>query len=140
VAALGLASAVEAADEPVRRGAAHHFTTADPAAFLRELEESGRFRRDTRLGAIFHRGQVSLREVSPTHSLHITVGKGNKVTAHVDRYSPLASRQPEQVARYAFHRVAAHNAAGIAGGLARLVPGRRRRSRASATGGSASGS
>ena len=130
VAALGLVSAVEAAGEPVRRGAAHHFTTADPTALLRELEESGRFRRDTRLGAIFHRGQVSLREMSPTHSLHITVGKGNRVSAHVDRYSPLAARQPEQVARYAFHRVAAHNVAGIAGGLARLIPGRRRRRRA----------
>ena len=127
VAALGLASMVETAEEPVRRGAAHHFTTEDPVALLRELEESGRFRRDTRLGAIFHRGQVSLREVSPTHSLHITVGKGNRVSAHVDRYSPLAARQPEQVARYAFHRVAAHNVAGIAGGLARLIPGRRRR-------------
>lgn len=129
LAALGLASAVEMAEEPVR-GAAHHFTTEDPVALLRELEESGRFRRDSRLGAIFHRGQVSLREMSPTHSLHITVGKGNKVSAHVDRYSPLAARQPEQVARYAFHRVAAHNVAGIAGGLARLIPGRRRRRRA----------
>ena len=128
LAALGLAAAVEMADEPVR-GAAHHFTTEDPVALLRELEESGRFRRDSRLGAIFHRGQVSLREMSPTHSLHITVGKGNKVSAHVDRYSPLAARQPEQVARYAFHRVAAHNVAGIAGGLARLIPGRRRRRR-----------
>ena len=128
LAALGLAAAVEMADEPVR-GAAHHFTTEDPVALLRELEESGRFRRDSRLGAIFHRGQVSLREMSPTHSLHITVGKGNKVSAHVDRYSPLATRQPEQVARYAFHRVAAHNVAGIAGGLARLIPGRRRRRR-----------
>jgi HAD superfamily hydrolase (TIGR01490 family) len=132
VAALGLASAVEAAGEPVRRGATHHFTTEDPVALLRELEESGRFRRDTRLGAIFHRGQVSLREVSPTHSLHITVGKGNQVTAHVDRYSPLAARQTEEVARYAFHRVAAHNIAGIAGGLVRLIPDRRRRRRARA--------
>lgn len=129
LADLGLASAVEASGEPVRRGAAHHFTTEDPVALLRELEQSGRFRRDTRLGAIFHRGQVSLREVSPTHSLHITVGKGNKVSAHVDRYSPLAARQPEEMARYAFHRVAAHNVAGIAGGLARLIPGRRRRRR-----------
>jgi HAD superfamily hydrolase (TIGR01490 family) len=126
VAALGLAAAVEADDEPVQRGTTHHFTTEDPVALLRELEASGRFRRDTRLGAIFHRGQVSLREMSPTHSLHITVGKGNKVTAHVDRYSPLAARQPEQLARYAFHRVAAHNIADVA---ARLVPARRRRRR-----------
>jgi len=129
VAALGLASPVEADGTPGRRGAAHHFTTHDSAALLRELEESGRFRRDTRLGAIFHRGQVSLREVSPTHSLHITVGKGNKVSAHVDRYSPLANHQPEQLARYALHRVAAHNVAGIASELARLIPGPRKRRR-----------
>jgi HAD superfamily hydrolase (TIGR01490 family) len=126
VAALGLASPVQPAGDPIKKGTTHHFTTDDPVALLRELEESGRFRRDTRLGAIFHRGQVSLREVSPTHSLHITVGKGNKVTAHVDRYSPLAVNQPEQLARYALHRVAAHNAAGIVGELARLIPGRAR--------------
>lgn len=129
VAALGLAAPLEVDGQPMRRGATHHFTTDDPAAFLRELEESGRFRRDTRLGAIFHRGKVSMREVSPTHSLHITVGKGNRVSAHVDRYSPLASTQPEQSTQYSLHRVAAHNVAGIAGDLARLVPGRRRRSR-----------
>jgi hypothetical protein len=127
VAALGLASPVEASGPPVRRGATHQFTTDDPVALLHELEESGRFRRDTRLGAMFHRGKVSMREVSPTHSLHITVGKGNNVSAHVDRYSPLATSQPEHRARYALHRVAAHNLAGIAGELARLIPGRRRR-------------
>ena len=130
LAELGLTSPVEADGEPVRRGATHRFTTDDPVALLRELEESGRFRRDTRLGALFHRGQVSLREVAPTHSLHITVGKGNQVSAHVDRYSPLATNQPEQLARYALHRVAAHNLAGIAGDLRRLIPGRRARRRA----------
>jgi HAD superfamily hydrolase (TIGR01490 family) len=129
VAALGLTAPVEAAGEPVRRGATHHFTTQDPAALVAELEESGRFRRDTRLGSMFHRGQVSLREVSPTHSLHITVGRGNQVSAHVDRYSPLATNQPEQLARYALHRVAAHNLAGMAAELTRLIPGRRGRRR-----------
>ena len=126
LAELGLVSPVEADGEPARRGATHRFTTEDPAGLLRELEESGRFRRDTRLGAVFHRGKVSLREVSPSHSLHITVGKGNEVTAHVDRYSPLASSQPEQLARYALHRVAAHNVAGLAAELVRLIPGRRK--------------
>ena len=127
VAALGLRAPVEAAGEPARRGATHTFVTEDPVALLRELEESGRFRRDTRLGAIFHRGKVSLRELSPTNSLHITVGKGNQVSAHVDRYSPLASRQPKDLARYAVHRVAVHNVTGIAAEVARLLPGRRRR-------------
>ena len=123
--ALGLASPVVVeADQPsVRRGTTHHFTTADPEALLRELEDSGRFRRDTRLGAILHRGHVSLREVSPTHSLHIPVGKGNRVSAHVDRYSPLATKQPADLARYALHRVAAHNLAA----LARVIAGRQGR-------------
>ena len=130
LAALGLSQPVEADGEPLRRGTTHRFTTDDPVALLRELEESGRFRRDTRLGSVFHRGQVSLREVAPTHSLHITVGKGNQVSAHLDRYSPLATHQPEQLARYALHRVAAHNLAGIAGELRRLIPGQRARRRA----------
>lgn len=131
LAELGLASPVQADGAPVRRGATHNFTTDDPAALLRELEESGRFRRDTRMGSMFHRGQVSLREVSPTHSLHITIGKGNRVSVHVDRYSPLASTQPEQRARYALHRVAAHNVTGLAADLAGLIPGgRSRRERA----------
>lgn len=128
VADLGLRSPVTVDGQPVRRGATHHFTTEDPAALVQELEASGRFRRDTPLGAIFHRGKVSLREVSPAHSLHITVGKGNRVSAHVDRYSPLASSQPEQRAKYALHRIAAHNVAGLAADLVRLIPGRRRRS------------
>ena len=126
LAELGLPVTVDG--DPRRRGATHHFTTADPTALVAELEASGRFRRDTRLGALFHRGQVSLREVSPAHSLHITIGKGNRVSAHVDRYSPLATSQPERGARYALHRIAVHNVAGVAGDLARLIPRRRRRS------------
>lgn len=128
LAELGLRSPVVADGEPARRGATHHFTADDPAALVEELEASGRFRRDTRLGSLFHRGQVSLREVSPANSLHITVGQGNRVSAHVDRYSPLATSQPEHGARYALHRIAAHNIAGVAGDLARLIPGRQRRS------------
>jgi len=126
VAELGLQSPVTVDGGPARRGATHHFTTEDPAALIQELEASGRFRRDTRLGSLFHRGQVSLREVSPAHSLHITIGQGNRVSAHVDRFSPLATSQPEQRARYALHRIAAHNVAGVAGDLVRLIPGNRR--------------
>lgn len=108
---------------------AHHFTVEDSDALVRDLEASGRFRRDTRLGSVYHRGQISLREVSPKDSLHITLGRGNQISAHVDRYSPLANRQPEQGCRYALHRIAAHNLTGMAADLARLIP-RRRRQRA----------
>ena len=62
----------------------HQCTTADPDALVRDLEASGRFRRDTRLGSVYHRGQISLREVSPSYSLHITA-RGNEISAHVDR-------------------------------------------------------
>ena len=106
-----------------RRGSA--FTVDDPDALIRELEATGRFRRDTRIGRLFHRGKVSLREVAPTHSLHITLGEGNRVSAHVDRYSPLAPSQPEEGCRYSLARIAAHNVAGIAGDLRRLAPRRR---------------
>lgn len=127
LAALGLSSPVHPAPAPGRRRSTNHFLTEDPEALVRELEASGRFRRDTRLGALFHRGKISLRETAPTHSLHITVGDGNRISAHVDRYSPLAVKQPEHGARYALHRVAAHNLAGMAGDLVRLIPRRRRR-------------
>lgn len=128
LAALELAAPMTVDDDTVRRGAAHHFTAEDPGALVQELESSGRFRRDTRLGSVFHRGKVSLREVSPAHSLHITVGRGNQVSAHVDRFSPLATGQPERGARYALHRVAVHNITGVAADLGRLIPGRRWRS------------
>lgn len=106
-------------------GRKHQGTTEDPDTLVRVLEASGRFRRDTRLGSVYHRGQISLREVSPRHSLHITA-RGNEISAHVDRYSPLADRQPEHGCRYALHRIAAHNITGMASDLARLVPRRRR--------------
>ena len=103
---------------------AHQGTTEDPDALVRDLEATGRFRRDSRLGSLYHRGQISLREVSPSHSLHITA-RGNEISAHVDRFSPLADRQPEQGCRYALHRIVAHNVTGMASDLARLVPRRR---------------
>jgi len=125
VAALGLESPVRPEGQIAPRSRGHHFTVDDPDALIRELEATGRFRRDTRMGRMFHRGKISLREVSPTHSLHITLGDDNRVSAHVDRYSPLAPSQPEEGCRYSLARIAAHNVAGIAGDLWRLAPRRR---------------
>jgi len=105
-----------------RRARNHYFVADDPKALIEELESTGRFRRDTPLGGILHRGEISLREVSPTHSLHITLGRGNRVSVHVDRYSPLAKTQPESGARYSVARVAAHNVTGIASDLVRIIP------------------
>lgn len=124
--ALGLSAHVRqlAGSAPNSRNA--RFTVDDPDALLRDLERTGRFRRDTRLGAIFHPGQVSLREVAPANSLHISIGDGNRVSAHIDRYSPLSSNQPDGRCRYSLPRIAAHNLSGMAADVARLLPGRRR--------------
>jgi HAD superfamily hydrolase (TIGR01490 family) len=123
---LGLQSPLQAEPGQVSHGPIHRFTVEDPAAFVGELEATGRFRRDTRLGGVFHRGKISLREVAPVNSLHITVEGNNRVSAHVDRYSPLAKVQPDEGPRYSLPRIAAHNITGMAAEAARLIPGRRR--------------
>lgn len=94
----------------------------DPVALLRHLERSGRFRRDSGIGAIFHPGQLSFRETSPTDSLHLVVD-GNHLAAHVDRVSPLDLRSTRR-ARYSFRQAAAHNLAGMAEDAWRLLRGR----------------
>lgn len=94
----------------------------DPVAALAALEAQDRFRRDTGLGRIFHPGELSLREVSPANSLHISID-GNRISAHVDRFSPL-NRPTQGRPRYALRSVAAHNAVGVAEDLVRLVRGR----------------
>jgi len=126
LAALALSVQVEPLSETGPNSRTVQFTVDDPEALVRDLEESGQFRRDTRLGAIFHRGQISLREVAPSNSLHISVGEGNRVSAHIDRYSPLSTNQPDTTCRYSLPRVAAHNLAGMAADIIRLIPGRRR--------------
>jgi hypothetical protein len=124
---LGLKSPLHPEPDQRSQGPTHRFTVEDAGVFLRELEDSGRFRRDTRLGALVHRGHISLREVAPSDSLHITVRPNNRVSAHVDRYSPLAKVQPDGAApRYSLPRIAAHNITGMAADAARLIPGRRR--------------
>ncbi|MEO7836883.1 MAG: HAD-IB family hydrolase [Acidimicrobiales bacterium] len=123
--ALGLSAYVRQVADSSPNSRSSYFTVEDPDALVRELEQSGRFRRDTRLGAIFHPGQISLREVAPLNSLHISIGEGKRVSAHIDRYSPLSSNQPEGRCRYSLPRIAAHNVAGIVADVFRLLPGRR---------------
>ncbi|MGI9033974.1 MAG: hypothetical protein ACR2HY_09945 [Acidimicrobiales bacterium] len=99
-------------------------STALTAEHLAEaLADSDRFHRDTSVGAIYHRGKVSFREKTPIDSLHVIV-EGNRMSAHIDRISPLKHR-PDGTVRYSLGRVLAHNLAGMGGDLGRLV-GRRR--------------
>ena len=74
------------------------------------------------MGRIFHPGEVSLRESRPDNSLHISVD-GNRMSAHVDRVSPL-DLKTERGSRYSLLRIAAHNVSGMAGDLVRLLRGR----------------
>lgn len=92
--------------------------SAHPGLF-HALEKSGRFRRDTPLGGILHRGKLSLREVSRSDSLHVIID-GNRISAHVDRVCPLDCETHERT-RYSLVRVVAHNLADVvSAGLRRL--------------------
>ncbi|HVL05352.1 MAG TPA: hypothetical protein VM388_05160 [Acidimicrobiales bacterium] len=94
-------------------------TLADPVAYLRRLLSSGRFRKDSGLGRIYHPGSVSLRENAPADSLHIVIHHDH-ISAHVDKVSPLGEKPG-----YSFHRAALHNAVGAAQDLVRLLRGRK---------------
>ncbi len=94
----------------------------DPGTLLRALENSERFRRDTGLGAIYHPGKLSFREVRPTDSMHIIID-GDRISAHIDDISPFKC-QPDGTARYSLSRIVAHNLSGMSADLVRLVRGR----------------
>ncbi len=103
-------------------GRAAEPTIGDPVALLHHLDVSGHFHRDGRLGRLFHRGMVSLRENETTDSLHVSVD-GNRLAAHVDRVSPLQPRG-DGASAYSVRQALAHNAAGMYQDLLWLLRGR----------------
>lgn len=112
-----------------RRGRHHghdhdHAVEAAPAGVFTDLETDGAFVRDSRTGAMFHRGQSSFREASRRDSLHISVGDDGRVSAHVDRFSPLAARRRARGTRYSVVGVVVHNAGVLADYARLLVSGR----------------
>ena len=118
-----LQSRLERADDDPREApAGADVSIQDPVAFLRYLDVSGRFHRDGRLGRIYHRGTVSLRENVATDSLHVSVDD-NHLSAHVDGVSPLAAESPGP-SRYAVDRVVLHNVFGAAQDLVWMLRGR----------------
>jgi NRPS condensation-like uncharacterized protein len=94
----------------------------DPVALLHHLDVSGHFHRDSRVGRIFHRGMVSLRETEPADSLHVSV-HGNRLLAHVDGVSPLTVGA-DGSSTYSVRRALTHNLAGMAQDLLWLLRGR----------------
>jgi hypothetical protein len=97
-------------------------TVADPVALLRHLDVSGQFHRDSWVGRMYHPGTVSLREDVPTDSLHVSVD-GNRVLAHIDEVSPLATDAAGE-SRYSVRRAVSHNLSGMARDLVLLLRGR----------------
>ncbi len=93
---------------------------------FRQLDADGRFHRDTALGRLFHPGTVSYRQISATDSLHVAVHPDNRVSVHVDRFSPLVVRMGRRC-RYSVARAIVHNVVHLAESAARLV--RRERGR-----------
>ncbi|MBW3555799.1 MAG: hypothetical protein KY454_02560 [Actinobacteria bacterium] len=100
-------------------------TASNP--LTRALERDPGFRRDTGLGRIYHCGKASFRELSPTGSLHVIID-GSRVSAHIDRISPLRARDDGSIG-YSWTRAAAHNLQGMADDGLRLLRGQRRRHR-----------
>jgi len=88
---------------------------------IKTLEASDRFRRDGRIGGIFHPGRISFRELSPEDSLHIVID-GDNVSAHVDEVSPIRCT-PGGNARYSALLVLAHNVSGSLASLGRRLRG-----------------
>ncbi len=114
-----LQARLEATEAPAP--AAPGSPVVDPVGLLRHLDVSGRFHRDSRLGRLYHRGMVSLRENVPTDSLHISVDD-NHLAAHVDRVSPLTVERG--ASGYSLRRAMAHNAAGMVQDLLWVLRGR----------------
>lgn len=98
------------------------FRTDDLQGLQRALEAAG-LHRDSRLGGILHPGKISFREASARDSLHVLID-GNRVSAHVDRFSPL-HRRGEGDCRYSWPRVVAHNIAFLVDDMSRRVRGHR---------------
>ena len=107
-------------------GRSVRFAPEHADALIRELLESGNFCKDTTLGAIYHRRKVSLREISTTRSLHISLTRDGLLSVHVDRVSPVIGRKPGcDDCRYSVPTVIRHNVTGMAEDFVRLLAGGR---------------
>ena len=53
------------------------------------LMGTGRFCKAHGIGASQHPGQTTLREISGSDSLHVSIGPGNRFDAHIDKFSPV---------------------------------------------------
>jgi hypothetical protein len=66
-----------------------YFLSPSGKALCQALMATGRFCIGRGIGASQHPHQTTLREISGSDSLHISIGPGNQFDAHIDRYSPV---------------------------------------------------
>lgn len=92
------------------RGRTAEFSSDDPHGILDELLATGRFCRDTKVGALLHRGAICLRELPPGKTLHVALYPDRqRLRAHLDRISPLVRHCPEtSTCDYSWPRAIAH--------------------------------
>jgi hypothetical protein len=65
------------------------FMSPSGSALVDALMGTGRFCKAHGIGASQHKGQTTLREISGSDSLHVSVGPGNRFDAHIDKFSPV---------------------------------------------------
>ena len=65
-----------------------YFMSPAGGALIKALMATGRFCMAYGAGASQHPGQTTLREISGSDSLHISIGPGDRFDAHIDKYSP----------------------------------------------------
>ncbi|MGH2770089.1 MAG: hypothetical protein ACRDJF_06140, partial [Actinomycetota bacterium] len=107
--ALGLWRHIRSVGGSLTRGAGGaSFVTHDNQAFFEDLIRSGGFCQDTRTGGMLHRGVISLREVTSGPALHLTLEPDDRITAHLDKSSPVVSAKAGGHCRYERSVVAAH--------------------------------
>lgn len=66
-----------------------YFMSLGERALINALTATGRFCMGYGIGASQHPGQTTLREISGSDSLHISVGPGDRFDAHIDKFSPV---------------------------------------------------
>ncbi len=96
--------------------------TEAPAGLFQNLAADGRFRRDSRWGRMFHPRTVSYREARATDSVHLVVND-DKVSVHIDRFSPLAVQGATSWRRYAPLRMLAHGLVDVVGEATSVLRG-----------------
>lgn len=66
-----------------------YFVSLGGKALIQALMATGRFCLARGIGASQHPGQTTIREISGSDSLHVSVGPGDQFDAHIDKFSPV---------------------------------------------------